>query len=373
MNLDRICDNRTPLRVACLALDDSKGRDMAVCIAKLTFERTPGGGLRLAVPQAPVRMRDEHFGPLAGQSGAEKGFGIMTSVRYPSDRYADKPGTDVLLLGTAWPPPGETVGKVEVRLRLASEGRMLLDKAVHVYGVRTWYRGVMGLSRSEPQPLRPTPLRWELTYGGAAEKGGAASVIDWRNPIGGGVGVEPEDLVHTPAPNIEGPEASLGAGIPPPAGFGPIPPTWEPRRSRHGTRDALWARERAPLPPLDFDPRANSCAPPDQHMPEPLKGGEACEVIGATRDGRWMFSLPAYGPRFEAVVRGEVASLPSHLDTVLIDGDEGRIELTWRASLPLPRRTNTLEVMRVGGALPRPLLLDYVERVRARRGQGAMP
>jgi hypothetical protein len=189
--------------------------------------------------------------------------------------------------------------------------------------------------------LRPTPLVYELAYGGTEESDGEV-LMDARNPVGTGVARNPRDLVGRAAPVLEHPKAPLHTGRPAPAAFAPLHEGWEPRASFGGTYDEEWARSRAPVRPVDFDPRFFCSAPPELWSAQPLRGDELVEVLGAWPDGPWQFALPGYEPRFALVNGSSSRALATHLDTVLVDADHGRIELTWRTAVPAPRKLERL-------------------------------
>jgi hypothetical protein len=91
-------------------------------------------------------------------------------------------------------------------------------------------------------------------------------------------------------------------------------------------------------------------APDDQWLERPLSGDEAVEVVGIHPDGPWRFRLPRFVPRFCYVVGADERECETHLDTFLVDADEHRVELTWRACVPLPRKTELLRTVRITGA-----------------------
>jgi len=348
MNLDKLCDNRTPLTVRCVPLDDRHGREVIVVIAKLTYAVAPSGAGLLAAEQSPVRMSDDRV------SGDP-----WSSVRFPSDFVDEKPGTDVLLVGSAYPPVDRAVTDMAVSLRL-ERGHATMQKELRVHGPRVYRDGVLGLAPGASARLGVTPLVYELAYGGNDE-GPRGFVIERRNPAGRGVAAEPSRLIGQPAHVIEDPRVSVPSRTP--AGFGPIPSSWSPRAERTGTHDTAWARERAPVRPADFDPRANCTAPPDQWASEPLIGDERVEVLGATPEGVWRFQLPRYAPRFGAVVRGVERDLPTYLDTYLIDAEARRVELVWRASFPAPKPLELLDAVLIAGETPLPeSLVDDLRR-----------
>ncbi|MFO0554421.1 MAG: DUF2169 domain-containing protein [Polyangiaceae bacterium] len=340
-------DNTTPFCVRASPTNDLQGRDVVSIVAKLTWALiVEPNECRLVVAreQAPVR------------SFPEPAFrGAQSSIRYPADLAVDKVGTDVLLLGTAQPPPDVTETTVRLSIHVEA-GVTRLDKTVRVFGPRIYYKAMRSVVPGPPARLGPTPLLWELAYGGVTESrpGEPPRIFD-KNPSGVGFTRDPERLIGSVAPALDG-------------CFAPIPPHWEPRASRAGTFDEAWRLERAPLAPRDRDPRYTSVAPDDQWLRHPLVGGETASIHGvwqpplplASRSAAQpttgessppiQFVVPQYAPRFEAVVLGATTSLPTHLDTLLIDTDKLVVETTYRTKAAIPRREFQLERIRVRGS-----------------------
>ncbi len=352
MDFDRITSNLTPMVVRSLLIDDRHGREVLTIIAKITYAVSPRGIVTIAAMQAPIRLEDE---PTSSH--------LWASPKYPSDAVDYKPGTDVLLVGTAYPPRGKSVIEFDVSLRVDASHRSI-HKVIRVYGPRVWCKGVRGVVPGPAATANQTPLVYELAFGGRDETKPGEILIDRRNPAGSGFAVDRARLVGAPAPMLEDPRAPLSSRLPAPAGFGPIAATWTPRIERAGTLDHVWARERAPLRPLDFDPRHASAAPSDLWSEEPLEGTEPVEVLNATPEGVWRFRLPMYAPRFESVIRRVKRDLPTHLDTLLIDANAGQVELTWRATTPMPRKSEHVDAVRILGAhsIPEPILNDLLSR-----------
>ncbi len=327
--------------VRCVPMDDRAGREVLVVMAKMTWSLSATGVATIARPISPVRIFD-----------VPRSDAAFASLRHSSDAVEEKPGTDVLLLGTAYPPRDTT--KMNVSLRVEA-GHATLHKTLVVHGPRVWQAGLLGgLGPGPSGKMGPTPLVWELAYGGVDATDPDAVLADYRNLSGTGFLERRAGLAGRPAPAIEDPATPLSSRSPAPAGFGPIPAHWQPRSLRIGTLDEKWKWERAPLRPLDFDPRHHSCAPDGQWMETPLLGDEPVEVLGATPDGALRFRLPRYAPVFHSTVRGETFEHETHLDTFTIDADERRVELVWRVSVRLPRKTEHLEKITVFGseALP---------------------
>jgi hypothetical protein len=79
--------NKTPFEVQVLPLIDPQGRNIAVVIAKGTFDFDQDGGLRVASEQKPIIFADEFM--------AQPG---LSPIRVPSDLTDFKPATDVILI-----------------------------------------------------------------------------------------------------------------------------------------------------------------------------------------------------------------------------------------------------------------------------------
>lgn len=348
MSFGKIIHNKTYATVHAEPMIDLHGADVLTVVAKLAlaFDRTG----QLGLSARPIRMHDEADG--AG------------GIRYPSDLAAKKVGTDVALVGTLIPP--ERQHQVYAWLRVGS-----LGKAVQVFGPRVFMSGLRGLAPGPAAPLARTPLTPALAHGGVDR-----DVQPWssepHNPVGRGHAANPGKLLGRPAPQIE--PASLPDGYPPvdvrsnaaraQAAFAPIPPQWEPRRSRTGTEDAHWRRTRAPVVPEDFDPRSESWAPWGLWSEAPLAGNEVVEISGLRPGAPLRFSLPGFAPRFQSMERGSLRHHETHLDGVLFDLDDGVVELVWRAAIPLPLKWARLE--RVAVLPDRPLPPDIVDRPKLR-------
>jgi len=326
MNLSRLCDNRTPLVVEPMLLDDHHGHELAVAVAKLTWLVSDRGQARIALPQRPVRHAAEH-----GDESRCHAFD------FPSDMAEHKPGTDIIMLAAAYPTEEGATERI-VSLRL-TDGERLIEKSVRVFGRRFFMKGRGGAVPGKAEPLGITPLVYPLAYGGSDDIA-ETPTIAWTNPVGIGHVADKSRLVGKPAYVIE----SVGGTEP--AGFGPIAEYWQPRLGHAGTYDELWRKTRAPLRPSDFDPKHHITAHPDLWAASALSGDEGVEIVGATPEGTWRFKLPRYAPKFIATVDGEQRLLDTHLDTYLVDlrdPERRLVELTWRAAVRLPRKTERLE------------------------------
>jgi hypothetical protein len=331
-SLDLEVDTSTGTSTAAPIVRDKDGRNVLVVILKYTY-RADRFDRMVAMEDEPAEVDfvDTYHGDDPAKS----------SIRRPSQLFDQKPGTDVVLLGHAHPPRGSaSATHVDVSLRV---GR--LAKVVRAYGLRVWQTGTAGGLKPGPaRPIRePVPLIYELAWGGLDVSDETKPVGEARNYIGRGVARDPKELIHTPAAQLEDPAHPIDGRNNVPSAYNPIHRHWMPRRQYAGTYDQAWMDTRMPILPEDFDVRYHVCVAPDQWSEIPLRGDEAMEVTGATPEGLWRFQLPRVAPGFASVQGGQRSEHRTHLDTILIDADEKRVELTWRTAIRMPRKYELLE------------------------------
>jgi hypothetical protein len=321
--------NETDAHEMAVPVKDKTGRSVLAVIAKWTFAVDASGHVELDAEGREPDLADSYN----GEDGA------TSSIRRPSQLFEHKPGTDLLLIGHAHPPLRGSASSVDVSLRMGP-----IAKTVRAHGLRVWQAGTFGgLVAGPSRPLRePVPLIYELAWGGQ-DTTTDKPMGEWRNTVGRGVARSYRTLVGQPAAQLEDPAKPIGAGDNVPMCFGAIHRHWAPRKDYAGTYDEAWEETKMPLLPDDFDPRFHVCVPHDQWSPTPLRGDEPIEVRGATPEGLWRFSLPRLAPGFSSVVDGRRSEHRTHLDTILIDADALRVELTWRAAVPLPAKYERVE------------------------------
>ncbi|MGH7504383.1 MAG: DUF2169 family type VI secretion system accessory protein, partial [Longimicrobiales bacterium] len=297
-------------------------------VVKATFTIAAQGGrprVLVADEQLPIVVAPEYH----GEPGA-------SSVKRPSDVSLEKPGTDVLLLGSARAPNGEPVRTLDVGIAVGP-----VRSHVRVYGDRFWQADGVAFTMTVPEPFESMPLVWERAFGGR-DRTEAGVVEEPCNPVGTGFrapdGLEPVE--GTRLPNIEDPTTPLSSWKqrPAPAGFAPIDAHWQPRRSFAGTYDERWQQERAPFLPADFDARFLQLAPPPLVAPGHLQGGEWVDMRGVTAAGALQFPLPSVRPRVTYRLDDGRAERPALLDTVILEPDAARLVLVWRAALTCDKK-----------------------------------
>lgn len=350
MNPERLLENNALPFAAATLVDDHEGFECALVIAKLAWRVTADGQAHIAEPQREIRYSPEYL------------RGAASSLKYPSDRYAEKPGTEVMMIGAAWPPAGEEASQIDVTLRVES-GISTIKKTVRVFGTRVFAKKLVSVVPGAAAPIRePIPLVYELAEGGRdPSRPNQEGSHDRVNPVGIGHHQDKSQLIGERAYQLEPVQGRK------PAGFGPIARHWSPRAELYGTMDDNYHRRRYPVPPTDFDLRYNCAGHPDLWSAAPLQGDEPIEVLGATPEGAWRFRLPLYKPRFDVLMDGEWQERDTKLDTIFIDLSDVReriLELTWRCAVRLPRKSERVEKIRVTNAtdVPRKYYDELFER-----------
>lgn len=328
--------NVTPFAAAIVPSQDRDGRDLAVAILKATYRFSPGAPVTPAPPDAqlPVAVADVHWGDPA-----------TTSVRYAGEASPAKPGTDVAIVGHAY---ARGRREVQAGFRL---GR--LEKTVVVSGPRVWVAG-FPVAIAGPVPFDEAPVRYEQAFGGAYEEGGRP--VAWpENPVG--VGFAKAVVDRAPLPSIELPGARYRSvkDRPAPGGLGFLPGGWKPRARFAGTYDAAWERSRRPLLPTDLDERFWNTVPQDQVLRPKLAGGETLVLLNLHPDAETVtLQLPRLSPTATFTVKDARTALDMTADTLLVEPDEGRLAISYRAILPVGEdRMRLRSVVLRNGRTPR--------------------
>lgn len=328
--------NHTRYAYESLLLNDEEGMPQFVPLIQATFAiDPPGGTVALLEEQPPIDVAGQWYGDPA-----------VTSVRSEPQIAFQKLATDVVMRGHAWATQANTT-QLRVGIRIGP-----LTKLVRVVGDRFLVRRGGAVSVTEPRPFEKIPLIYERAFGGWDRRSADEREhrCDPRNPVGVGFRIAALDIDDQAAlPNIEYEDQPLRSygDAPDPAGFGFMAPNWLPRAAFAGTYDAAWDTLRKPLLPRDFDRRFFNSASPGLIAPGHLRGDESVVAIGVSPQGRVAFDLPGVVPPECIVeVRGRRRiSMPTALDTVVVDMDELRLSLTWRAHVPV--RNGPHDILRV--------------------------
>ena len=331
--------NKTRMPADVTVHTEIDGREALVVVVKGTFQ-IPGDAtaIRLYDEQQPLVMSDVFYG--------EPG---KSAPRYEVDFAPRKIRCDVLLNAAAHAPGGRPATRVTAGVRIGS-----WSKSFDVVGDRCWLSGVSGLTRSLTAPFTAMPITYDRAFGGTDDKHPDAShhAAFMANPVGRGFHKQTASkyIDGTPLPNTEetGNPVTGFDGNYRPMSFGPIGRHWHPRVAYAGTYDQYWIDNVFPFLPSDFDDRYFQAAPPDQQLPKPL-GEQRVILLNLTPDGRREFVIPAIAaPIVVFPKRGGREDLTGDLDTVVIEPDDDRVTLTWRAIRPLKRSVFEIAQVFVG-------------------------
>lgn len=337
--------NNSPFEVELVIHPDLNMNDQLIILVKATYEIVDPHTIKLAENQLPIN--------LAGRYTGEPG---TSSLLYPSECCIEKCSTDIYMHGHAQTPDQKPHTVLDVSLRVGE-----VSKLVRVFGNRVWQFKTYtegGVERtdchiSEPQPFTTMPLIYENAFGGQdnTPEDDKNHVFDERNFVGKGIITEHSqhaDFVQLP--NLEDPSALIQSYTdqPAPAGFGPIPGEWLPRRQYAGTYDEQWEKERKPLLPTDFDPKFFNAAHPDLIAPNFLLGNEEVDIFNASSLGRLKFNLPAEIPGISVqMVHEKPKLINTLLDSIMINTDNHTVELLWRATYKIQNQIADLEKINV--------------------------
>lgn len=329
--------NQSPFAAQLLPSLTVDGAETALVVVKGTYEIPVGTTLRIADQQVPLTLADEYYGDPED-----------SSIRYASDIVPEKKGTDVVLIGSAHALQGNAIS-LKVTLEAGP-----LRSAMAIVGDRHWQKSMLlGLHASDPMPFVSMPLVYERAFGGHDQTHPEPKkwAVESRNPVGRGLIANPArpDFTNVLLPNLEDPsDLVVNARVrPKPVGFGYIAPRWVPRVHYAGTYDERWRETRFPLLPVDFDPRFFNNAHPDLISPSYFVGGESVRLTNASRDGILEFHVPEVDVVATFYIDGSVTEKPCNLDTIVIEPDQRRFTLTWRASANCHRKVKYVTGARV--------------------------
>jgi hypothetical protein len=328
-------ENHTPYEAERSWVQDKDGVQHWIVVVKATYDIRPNGSVALAEAQVPILRLAEHNGDPAS-----------SSLVHEADIVGRKVATDVLVNGTAYAPGGKRVRSTEVAIRVAGVNKTLL-----VTGDRRWSSSGIGVAPTGPEPFDMMPVTYERAFGGfdRADEDVTQHRMYDTNPAGTGFATREKHLIDHALPNVEYPDQRVRSwkDRPTPAGLGPIPCWWSPRREYSGTYDQRWMAERAPLWAIDFDDRYHQSAPPDQQVGAFLRGGETVELSNLTPSGLLRFALPQVHLGFTSFFGREQQHHVGHLDAVIVEPDHNRLMLVWQSLLNCHHQVDYLDKTRI--------------------------
>ena len=330
--------NTTPFPTLCFETKGPGGTDIHTVVVRATTTIIPGAPLFLADEQLPLKLTDCYY----GKPGS-------SSLKYPSDLVPFKPKTDIIIIGSAYPP---AKGSLSWRIAVTVGQH---KKSLLVLGECFWKKGfLLGWHVSPVTPVSTVAICYENAYGGALvfpDDQDGPRIVDLckKNPVGKGW-ISPlaskllGKLERCPMPQIFSTNTSLRYGEEHLVeGFGAIAPDWA-FRQRYRGRWRVEEDEVAIPFSSDFDFLYYNSAHPDLIVPY-LKGDEAVQLLRLTPGGKLDFTLPGHLVYLRAKYarQEELQTIPALLDTLIIEPDEMRASLVWRSTVTVDPDLESLE------------------------------
>ncbi len=331
------------------------------------FKMAPGGHFHDVVVvhgsfdliEGRVTAAQKQSGPVLADLCWDPENAARSSLKTAGDLLLYKPGTDVYLAGSTGSAQHQPLPRWSAGVMVLRGTTVLLRHFLELTGPRQWQNGLFrGWYLSGPAPTDIVPLRYELAYGGAfpklAQPDSAGTAIKWEtcktNPSGSGFFDERylDRNAQFPGPQFEDPATPI-RGINkayPLTGFGPVARFWKARSQYAGTYDTHWrnqyhdamAKGECPDYPPDFDMRFYQCAPPQLISAEHFHGNERIALGGLLADAPVLWAnLPGislHAHILAAQSPTQPPPIPLKLDTVHLDLDARRLNLSWRLCLP---------------------------------------
>lgn len=324
--------NNTPFAANMALFPNEEASDTLYIMVRATFN--VGKQWTLVNEQLPPCEGDEYWG--------EPG---KSSIKYASDYHTGKPGSDIIMLGHAFAPDRKKVHQLDVSLTLGQ-----IHKTVRVFGDRHWQDGKI----SSPELFSSLEMTYEKAYGGACIVDGEIITVEERNPVGCGYAGQhtTEELNGTPLPNLEDPDNLIRdlKQRPAPACFGVVAPHWLPRSAYAGTYDEAWKTGRMPYLPKDFDSRFLNTAHPDLIYPGFLQGGETVDITNMHIGGPLHFQIPYVKLNANVLVAENPVQPPFNLETLIIEPNQLKLSMIWRAAVQCDRQVSTISNVTVSMA-----------------------
>lgn len=267
---------------------------------------------------------------------------LKSALIAASECSPPKVGGEFYILGATLTPPdgGTTAAEASVALTL-SNGKKF-NKTIRVVGKRKWQGTWVMPGISKPEQLTALSLGYENAYGGTdAEAGPKEKQPTYlANYAGKGYLADAKRCTGVELPQLEvAPFINSPSDRPQPAGFGPLPAFWAPRRQEQGTVDL--AADKKGACPFGKDAKATmfNAAPPDQRFPHAWQGGEVLtlsNILAGMPYGKSLkITLPKMIPQLILTESDKTKTLNSVCDTFWIDAQKNQLYLIYRAAYPM--------------------------------------
>ena len=318
---------------------EPSGRELLVVAVKATFTIPMDG--RVSVP-AKKQVSLVEADVFAGEPGG-------SAPLYECDFAPKKPKCDVILNGTAYAPGGKPAEVVPVMLQVGS-----MSKSFNVVGNRAWVKDVFSWKATRPVPFAEMPISYANAFGGRDVSDPDETKHRWYEANHAGIGFHTNLYARLVEGKLLPNTEEIGKPVEKPDGkyrpmaLGPIGRAWEPRYKLAGTYDQKWLDDVCPFLPADFKDEYYQCVPRDQQIPY-LKGGEEVVLVNLLPSGTLRFQIPELQIPVSFFHKDSgPAEIPAVCDTLTIEPDLGRYQMTWRSTIPLRRNVFEIREILVG-------------------------
>ncbi|MDO8990758.1 MAG: DUF2169 domain-containing protein [Sideroxyarcus sp.] len=325
-------NNESPWQATLAPGYSHKREQLAVVIIKAGYAIDIETGALTPLKKKPaIEAADQH-----------EGEPLKSALIAAGECRPPKVGGEFYILGATLTPPDRDTTAAEVSISLTHSNGRKFDKTIRVIGKRQWQGTWMLPTISKPEPLTPITLGYENAYGGhdPAPSPKEKHPIYLANYAGKGYLADAKSCTGIELPQLEiAPFINRPSDRPQPAGFGPVPVFWQPRRAEQGTPD-LEAAQRGACP---YGPDAQACmhnsAPLDQRFPNPWQGGETLtltNILAGMQYGKTIrITLPRIAPQLIVEDKGVAKQLTCVCDTFWIDAKKNQLFMIYRAVYPM--------------------------------------
>ena len=262
---------------------------------------------------------------------------LATSLMQACEIAPFKQGGEIYLYGTAIPERDNLIAMEVGMSLLLGDGREW-KKILRVFGRRKWQKTKVNYILAEPGYVASVPLQYEHAFGGANPDN--EDDVYAANPIGMGYNSDSRKLLSDELPRIEVGPSFMTSPMqkPVPAGFGPLPVFWEPRRSEIGEPVADPFSQGGCPYDRDAQKSMHNVAPRDQRFTKPFNGGEVLHlralVPGVSHQSSVEITLPNLQPQLYTIINNKAELLTPLCDTVVVNTDEKTLFMIYRAGIP---------------------------------------
>lgn len=277
--------------------------------------------------------------PAIEAADQHQGDPLKSALAIAGESSPPKAGGEFYIIGGTLPLPDRATTAAEAGVTLTLTNGRQFNKTIRAIGKRQWQGSWLMPGISKPEPLTPISLGYENAFGGTDPQGGPRPP-HLANYAGKGYIAVAKNCTGIELPQLEtAPYIAAPTDRPHPAGFGPIPVFWEPRRAEQGTPD-LEAAKRGNCPyGKDAQASMHNTAPLDQRFPTPWQGGEILTLTnilaGLPYGKTCRITLPRIAPQLILTGKGQTKPLVSACDTFWIDAKKNQLYLIHRAAYPM--------------------------------------